>query len=360
MGGCGKKGPPLPPLRILPRPAQKVHIRQTGGDVLIEATVALSRTDDSPLGPGSGVQILRMRPGPGLKATAVSARYLMSAFLKEAKVVATVDWDQLKTAVVAGHVLYHDRSALPAPAEGQANLPPRYMYAVQIVDERGQKSAPSVPLEIQLEPPPAAPLRLKVEPAEGEVRLGWESGESAAKGELYNVYRRPASQKEEPLVPVNLAPITERTYLDLKFDYGETYRYSVRSLRQPPPPLRESAPCDEVEVRPLDVYPPKAPTGLAAAVEGQSIKLYWFPNSEPDLGGYRVYRRVAKGELQRIGEVDAAETSYADTTVTRGVRYYYSVSAVDKATPPNESARSEEVSESMTADTASPPGGAGR
>jgi fibronectin type 3 domain-containing protein len=284
----------------------------------------------------------------------------MSVFLREAKVVASVDWDALKTAVVSGHVLYHDRSALPPPTEGQAATPLRYIYGVQIVDERGQKSAASVPQEISLEVPPAAPLRLKVEPAEGEVRLRWESGETGAKGELYNVYRRPASQKEEPLVPLNPAPMTERTYVDLKFDYGETYRYSVRSLRQPPPPLKESAPSEEVEVRPLDVYPPKAPTGLAAAVEGQAIKLYWFPNSEPDLRGYRVYRREAKGEPQKIGEVDAAETSYADTTVIRGVRYYYSVSAVDRATPPNESARSEEVSESMTADTASPTGASGR
>ena len=55
-----------------------------------------------------------------------------------------------------------------------------------------------------------------------------------------------------------------------------------------------------------------------------------------------------------------AETSFADMTAARGVRYYYVVTALDGATPPNESARSAEVSESVSADTAAAPGGLGR
>ena len=354
--GCGKKGPPLPPIRILPRPAQNVHVRQVGADVLLDATVSLNRTDDTPLGPEARVQIMRMRPSPTLKPSNVSVRYLMTVFQRQATVVASV--------AVSGHFVYHDRSVLgDAPAAGAgapAAAPPRYLYAVQLVDGHGQSSALSAVQEILLAPPPAMPLRLKVETAEGEVRLAWESGAPDAKGELFNVYRRPGAQDEEPLVPLNTAPLSERTYVDTRFTYGETYRYSVRALLQPPPPLRESVPCDEVEVLPLDVFPPKAPTGLVAAVEGQAIKLYWFPNSEPDLHGYRAYRREAKGEYRLIGEVGAAETSFADTTAARGVRYYYEVTALDGATPPNESPRSAEVSESMSADSVSAPGGQGR
>jgi len=354
--GCGKKGPPLAPIRILPRPAQNVHVRQVGADVLLDATVSLNRTDDTPLGPEARVQIMRMRPSPTLKPSNVSVRYLMTVFQRQATVVASV--------AVSGHFVYHDRSVLgDAPAAGAgapAAAPPRYLYAVQLVDGHGQSSALSAVQEILLAPPPAMPLRLKVETAEGEVRLAWESGAPDAKGELFNVYRRPGAQDEEPLVPLNTAPLSERTYVDTRFTYGETYRYSVRALRQPPPPLRESVPCDEVEVLPLDVFAPKAPTGLAAAVEGQAIKLYWFPNSEPDLHGYRAYRREAKGEYRLIGEVGAAETSFADTTAARGVRYYYEVTALDGATPPNESPRSAEVSESMSADSVSAPGGQGR
>ena len=349
--GCGKKGPPLPPVRVLPRPAQNVHVRQIGPDVVIEATLSLSRTDGSPLGPGAAVRIMKMRPAPTLKPRGVSVRYLLVVFQKEAKVVISFSGAELQHALTSGRLVYHERGAADVGPGAVPGAPgPRYLYAVQVVDEQEERSPLSVPQEIQLAPPPKAPVGLAATAAEGEVRLSWESGEPGATKELFNVYRRAAAEEEEPLQPLNLAPIPDRTCVDTKFQYGVTYRYSVRALLTPPPPLRESAPSAEVEVRPLDVYSPKAPTGLAAAVEGQAIKLYWFPNSEPDLRGYRIYRRQEGQEFRLIGEVDAAETSFADTTAARGVRYHYAVTAVDGATPPNESARSEEVSEGLPAD----------
>jgi len=350
--GCGKKGPPLAPLRVLPRPAQSVHLRQIGPDVVVETTVSLSRSDGSPLGPGSAARIMKMRPSPTLKPAAVSARYLMLVFQKEAKVVASVGGAELQRAVSDGRVRFIDRGAYDAGPGAPTGAPgPRYLYAVQVVDERGERSPLSVPLVIELTPPPKPPVTLRVTTAEREVRLSWEPGEPGKTKELYNVYRRTAAQEDLPLQPLNAAPLSDRSYVDTKFEYGETYRYSVRALPSPPPPLRESVSSEEVEVRPLDTYAPKAPTGLAAAAEGQAIKLYWFPNSEPDLRGYRVYRREEKGEFRLIGEAGAAETSFADTTAARGVRYYYAVTAVDGATPPNESPRSEEVSEALPADT---------
>ena len=350
--GCGKKGPPLAPLRVLPRPAQSVHLRQIGPDVVVETTVSLSRSDGSPLGPGSVVRIMKMRPSPTLNPAAVSGRYLMLVFQKEAKVVASVGGAELQRAVSDGRVRFIDRGAYDAGPGAPTGAPgPRYLYAVQVVDERGERSPLSVPLVIELTPPPKPPVTLRVTTAEREVRLSWEPGEPGKTKELYNVYRRTAAQEDLPLQPLNAAPLSDRSYVDTKFEYGETYRYSVRALPSPPPPLRESVSSEEVEVRPLDTYAPKAPTGLAAAAEGQAIKLYWFPNSEPDLRGYRVYRREEKGEFRLIGEAGAAETSFADTTAARGVRYYYAVTAVDGATPPNESPRSEEVSEALPADT---------
>jgi len=339
---------------VLPRPAQSVHLRQIGPDVVVEAAVSLSRTDGSPLGPGSVVRIMKMRPSATLKPATVSARYLLLVFQKEAKVVASVGGDELQRALSAGRVRVIDRGAYDAgPGAPQGAPGPRALYAVEVVDERGERSPLSVPLEIELAPPPKPPVALRVTTAEREVRLSWEPGEPGKTKELYDVYRRTAAQEELPLQPLNAAPLSDRSYVDTKFEYGETYRYSVRALPAPPPPLRESVSSEEAEVRPLDTYAPKAPTGLAAAVEGQAIKLYWFPNSEPDLRGYRIYRREEKGEFRLIGEVDAAETSFADTTAARGVRYHYAVTAVDGATPPNESPRSEEVSEALPADAGS-------
>ena len=345
--GCGKKGPPLAPVRVEPRPAQGVHVRQIGADVVVVAAVALSRSDGTPLGAGAGLQILRMRPAPGLRPAAVSARYLLLAFQKEAKVVVSLSGAGLQQALASGRLVYRDRDAFSAAPGGPG---PRYLYALQVIDEKGERSPLSVPQEIELASPARSPAGLTAVAAEGEVRLSWESGAPGTAGEVYNVYRRAGARDDLPLEPLNGAPIPERSYVDTSFRYGAAYRYSVRALLAPPPPLRESAPGEEAEVRPLDVYAPKAPTGLAAAVEGGTIKLYWFPNSEPDLHGYRVYRRQGQEEFRPIGEVGAGETSFADATAGRGVRYEYAVTAVDEAEPPNESARSEGVSESLPAD----------
>lgn len=353
--GCGKRGPPLPPLRVTPRPAHDVKLRQTGAEVVIEAGLSLFRTDGTPLGPGASVRVLRMRATPTLRSGVVSPRYLMAMFQNEAKVIGTLTGAALEEAATAERAVFRDTGALPEARDSHVT---RFMYGIQVTDERGERSAFSVPIEIEVTEPPPPAVHLKATTAEGEVRLEWESGDPSRAGELYNVYRRAASQEGEPRLPLNILPMAERVYVDTTFRYGETYRYSVRALPAPPPPLRESDPGPEIEVRPLDVYAPAAPTGLAATVEGPVIKLYWFPNGEADLRGYRIYRRTGKGEYERIGETGATETSFADATAGKGVRYDYAVTAVDGAEPPNESPRSEAQSEALPADTENPDAGA--
>jgi hypothetical protein len=354
--GCGKRGPPLPPLRVTPRPAHEVRVRQTGPDVVIEAGLSLSRTDGTALGSGASVRVLRMAATPTLKPGVVSARYLMAMFQKSAKVVGTLTGPALQEAAAAERAVFRDPGALPEARQTHLS---HYMYGIQVTDEKGDRSAFSVPIEIEVAEPPPAAAHLAATTAEGEVRLTWDSGDPSRTGELYNVYRRAASQQGEPRVPLNILPIPERAYVDTTFHYGETYRYSVRALPAPPPPLRESEPGTEVEVRPLDTYAPAAPTGLAATVEGSIIKLYWFPSGEADLHGYRIYRRTGGGEYERIGETGATETSFADGTAGKGVRYDYTVTAVDGAEPPNESPRSEAQSEALPADAEHPMEGAG-
>ena len=354
--GCGKRGPPMPPLRITPRPAHDVRLRQTGPEVVIEAGLSLSRTDGTPLGQGASVRVLRMRTTPTLRPGVVSARYLMAMFQKDAKVVGTLTGPALEQAAAAERAVFRDAGALPEARETHLS---RFMYGIQVTDEKGERSAFSVPIEIEVVEPPPPAKGLRATTSEGQVRLEWDPGDPSRTGELYNIYRRGASEEGEPRMPLNILPIPERAYLDTTFRYGETYRYSVRALPAPPPPLRESEPGAEVEVRPLDTYAPAAPTGLAATVEGSVIKLYWFPNGEADLHGYRIYRRTGGGDFARIGETGAAETSFVDGTAARGVRYDYTVTAVDGAEPPNESPRSEAQSEALPADAEQPNEGAG-
>jgi hypothetical protein len=183
------------------------------------------------------------------------------------------------------------------------------------------------------------------------VRLAWEAGAPAALEALYNVYRRRPGQEADAGAPINPEPLADPAYVDRDFRYGETYSYSARRLATADPPPRESQGSAEVEVTPRDVFPPHQPTGLAVSVEGRVIKLYWFPNEEADLAGYRVYRRAGPAaEFVLLGEASAAEPSFVDATAAPGVRYDYAVAAIDSASPPNESPRSQEQSETLPVD----------
>src|SRR5439155_562837 len=103
-----------------------------------------------------------------------------------------------------GRIVYRDRSALGDIQGGAAGSPspspPRYLYAVQVVDGRGQRSALSAPQEIQLAVPSAPPAHLIVQTAEGEVRLAWASGaRSASSGpSAKSTRRRPPTPTRPP------------------------------------------------------------------------------------------------------------------------------------------------------------------
>ena len=91
-------------------------------------------------------------------------------------------------------------------------------------------------------------------------------------------------------------------------------------------------------VTPTDVFPPPAPTSLAAVGSDGAINLIWEGVEAPDLAGYLVLRGTGPdGPMTPLFEAPMRETTYRDTTVKPGVRYVYTVVSVDKATPPNRS-----------------------
>jgi fibronectin type 3 domain-containing protein len=100
-----------------------------------------------------------------------------------------------------------------------------------------------------------------------------------------------------------------------------------------------------------DIFPPAVPTGLQAVFSGVSqqafIDLTWTPNTESDLAGYNVYRRMDGQQAVKISSPsDLVKTpAFRDSAVQPGTIYFYSVSAVDLRK--NESARSQETSETV-------------
>jgi fibronectin type 3 domain-containing protein len=91
------------------------------------------------------------------------------------------------------------------------------------------------------------------------------------------------------------------------------------------------------------------PSGLEAVFSqvGQKsfIDLTWNPDTDRDLAGYNVYRRAEGMQALKINSGLLKTPAFRDDNVQPGMKYIYSVSAVDVRN--NESARSEEAPETV-------------
>jgi len=96
---------------------------------------------------------------------------------------------------------------------------------------------------------------------------------------------------------------------------------------------------------------PAAPTGLTAAASNGSVTLSW--SASLGASSYNIYRGTAPGgEGNAPIAAGVTATSYIDTGLTNGTKYYYRVAAVNSG---GTSAESMEVSATPLAGTPAPP-----
>jgi uncharacterized repeat protein (TIGR02543 family) len=86
----------------------------------------------------------------------------------------------------------------------------------------------------------------------------------------------------------------------------------------------------------VDTTAPQSPENLTAVLTSVSIVLDWADNTEPDLAGYKVYRRAGSdGEFTLLTPTLLTASYFEDQSAPTGVTSYYRVTAVD--TSANES-----------------------
>jgi fibronectin type 3 domain-containing protein len=195
------------------------------------------------------------------------------------------------------------------------------IVAVRVAGGNGKQSGWSNFAIVEVVPEPERPRNLSAVPSPRGVSLTW-----SARGDRFRVYRRGPGETGFTAQ----AAVEKPEWTDANTDFGKHYAYMVQTivkLANDKEALSDFS--EEAAITPEDVFPPAVPTGLQAAAAPASIELAWDANTEPFLGGYRVYRSAAGGPVEKLAEVGVIP-SYSDRQAEPGKTYRYAVAAVSK------------------------------
>jgi len=387
---CGKKGPPRPPLVTLPASPESFAARRLGPVAYLQFQIPAANADGStpadirrvdvygftgqPPGReeffkhGTLVASVPVRrpaeeaPAPKGKSggppetwpapPARPAPSMQAGFDQGDVVVVTEPIGQAQLA----EVVIPAKPGVAASTPEKPTIPTRFYVAVG-VNRKGQKGPVSSRQAVALAPPPPAPSDLAVTYTETAIALAWTPGPEASAFSVYEVPpprpapegvqipTPPAAAGRLP-VPANPTPLPVPLFVDSRVAFGTTRCYVVRAVSVLGAQVVESEASPARCVTLVDTFPPAAPASLTAIGGAGAISLIWEANRETDLGGYLVMRATLPGDdFVPVTPAPIAQTTFNDTTVSRGARYAYIVLAIDTAG--NRSARSNRVEEAV-------------
>jgi hypothetical protein len=342
LGGCGAPGEPTPPSPPVPVAIVDLTSRQVGDAVQLTFTLPGKTITGDKLSEPPAVEILRGAVKPDGTADNKSFR-----------IVYTITGATTDNYLAEGRVHFADPVS---PEEIRAHPGEFLAYRVRTRASRKRASADSNTVTLRVYPIPERIASVDARVTETAIELTWPAPVRTSGGDPlsglsgYRIYRgeidpstSDAASKElaqakwlSPLVSLANSPTIG--YRDTFFDFGKTYLYAVRSIVLVQANELESADSVAVVVTARDIFPPAAPQDLVATVLSGAppgaleVDLSWSINLETDLAGYRVYRTEQQGSRGQLLTPDLLLTpSYRDTSVVAGHRYWYSVTAVDRA-----------------------------
>ena len=221
----------------------------------------------------------------------------------------------------------------------------RYVYRVVGVDYFGQETLPSPPITVDFKDitPPNAPETLLAKGDSMKVHLDWNYEETEVIGG-FKVYRSVLSDGPYESILPELLPRDARHFTDTLSLPGPYYYY-ITAVDLNGNEAKSFTTFAEVQ----DVKPPLPPQGFTIQADSGLISLHWDANTEPDLGGYFIYRTSQSDAGSHYVPLNAEPqkaNSYYDTLAgnIRSSFFYYIVAA---DTSYNRSMPSERLSAKM-------------
>ena len=339
--GCGAPGEPTPPVPPVPTAITDLTAHQAGDGVELTFTLPSRSISGEKLASLPAIEILR---------GAVKAGDLADA--KSLRLVYTIPGALAESYRAEGRLRFTDPIA---PEETKTHPGGAVAYIVRTRASQKRTSADSNAVVLRVFPVPAPISSVEARVTESAIELSWPvptnaTAEAASMITGYRIYRAeihpPAASSPTQVPPQGkaelhvapLAPSDTNSYRDSSFIFDQTYVYVVRSVVQAEGRELESSDSQPVTVTPRDTFPPAAPQGLVAALlpgaaQGAVVvDLSWSINLETDLAGYRVYRSAQEGARGELLTPDLLPTpALRDTSVQPGHRFWYIVTAVDRA-----------------------------
>jgi hypothetical protein len=347
FAGCAAQGPPHPPRVQVPQRVMDLAVRQVGPSLELGFTLPTLATDGEDLTKPVEVEIFREITPPSTARSQATPADPKSAVPSSAP---TDPWVTLGAADLTRlargpKVVYADR--VPGRQFG-SSVGSIFAYRVRaltrgfrgrpILSEISNRAAATL-LDV------SGPVQdLKVVTTEKALRLSWEAptrtltGAPVAHLAGYRVYRSEAPKLQSFNA---VGESKEADFPDPHFEFGRTYGFKVRAMFKQGTQVAEGEDSQPYEVTPRDVFPPAPPLGLTALYTVGAVELVWNVNVEPDLAGYKVYRREPGKPFQPINKELLRTPIYRDSSIEPQRHYLYEVTAVDLSG--NESKSSSEV-----------------
>jgi hypothetical protein len=337
--GCGAPGEPQPPAPPIPAAITDLTAHQQGNGVQLVFTLPGRTTAGERLAEPPATEIFRgtLKPDGKPDNRSFSLVYTIPGALAD-------------TYAAQGKIQFTD----PIAAEDLRTHPEmQLVYRVRTRASKKKDSADSNTVAVKLYPVADKIRAVSANVMQTAIELSWPSPKAGASSSdaisAYHIYRGELdpdapiptngdlSQAKWKTPPLLLAPAQSNSYSDTFFEFGKTYVYLVRSVTIAGGSPIESDDSAPAIVTPRDTFPPATPQNVVAAVlpgdnDRRIVDLSWSINVEADLAGYRVYRSERPGERGQLLQTELLPSpAYRDSAVQAGHRYWFTVTAVDRA-----------------------------
>ena len=329
--GCGRQGPPLPPLRQVAERTGDLMAFQEGREAVLRWSYPSLTTAGDSLPDVEAVEVWRASlpqgqepPPPVTPQDHALRRQLLES---QGEVVAVLYPEHLASATRGSFLRFQDDLSRWHDEGDRQSEPMVIWYGVRTVCCRRQESELSNVVRLEPQEPPSPPVGLRLAAGVDGIDLEWTQAPDSRT--LVERSRDGATWRS-----LTAEPVDGGTWRDTTAAQGRGWSYRLRSTKTAPGGTRVVGdPAEAARIDYPDSYPPPAPQKVVCLPEGARVKVRW--ETVEGAVFYRVSRRVRGRKWFLIGD-GYRRLQYIDDAPPVG-DLTYRVRAVDAAGNQSES-----------------------